>query len=166
MMADQQLVANPILRARDVLVEIANANGGRITPDMVVAQAESPDHPLHDRFEWNDAAAGHKFRLIQAAIMIRACKVKIETSSGPRVIRELVSVERGDRLYHHVRVVVDDVDRRNLLLEQAYRDLHAFTKRYENLVAVFQEPLDALMKAIVAAIETRVDDEEVKAETA
>ena len=43
------------------LIEIEEANGGRLTPDAVVRDAKRKDSPLHSCFEWDvkKAAAAH-----------------------------------------------------------------------------------------------------------
>lgn len=61
------------------LAEIASANGGRLTPDLVVADAESSSSPLHELFEWNDGIAGHKYRIEQARQVITSVRVVITT---------------------------------------------------------------------------------------
>ena len=43
---------------------------GRLTPDTVLRAAKNPRHPLHDVFEWNDAKAGHAWRVEQARALI------------------------------------------------------------------------------------------------
>lgn len=61
------------------LAEIASAHNGSLTPDLVIADAESSDSPLHELFEWNDGVAGHKYRLEQARQVITSVRVVITT---------------------------------------------------------------------------------------
>jgi len=61
------------------LAEIASANDGRLTPDLVVEDAQNPDSPLHELFEWNDGVAGHKYRIEQARQVITSVRVVITT---------------------------------------------------------------------------------------
>lgn len=63
------------------LSEIAKSNGGRITPDLVVADAENPDSILHNLFEWNDGIAAHYHRLAQARQIITSVRVVITTEN-------------------------------------------------------------------------------------
>ena len=44
------------MHLRDVPAQIEDANG-RLTPEAVVGAASDPDHPLHERFHWDDATA-------------------------------------------------------------------------------------------------------------
>ena len=55
------------------LAELVKQNGN-VTPQMIVTEAEQPNHPLHEYFEWDDSEAARKFRLSQALAMILATK--------------------------------------------------------------------------------------------
>lgn len=50
---------------------------GELTPAIVVEEARAPDHPWHDEFEWNDEAAGERFRLNQARRLIARVRVTV-----------------------------------------------------------------------------------------
>ena len=53
------------------LEEIRKRHIGILRPRDVVKYAENPDTALHDKFEWDDSLAGAKYRLQQAAEIIR-----------------------------------------------------------------------------------------------
>jgi hypothetical protein len=61
------------------LAEIASANNGSLTPDLVVKDAEDSSSPLHELFEWDDSIAGHKYRIEQARQVITSVRVVITT---------------------------------------------------------------------------------------
>lgn len=69
---DKELVAKR-------LAEIAAANDGKLTPDLVVQDAEQSDSPLHELFEWDDGIAGHRYRIEQARQVITSVRVVITT---------------------------------------------------------------------------------------
>lgn len=46
-----------------VLTEMAEQ--APLTPSRIVEEARDENHPLHDRFQWDDGAAAHEYRLIQ-----------------------------------------------------------------------------------------------------
>jgi hypothetical protein len=69
---DKELVAKR-------LAEIAQANNGSLTPDLVVKDASNLDSPLHELFEWDDGIAGHKYRIEQARQVITSVRVVITT---------------------------------------------------------------------------------------
>lgn len=62
---------------QQVLEEIAAKTGGILKPEVVVGEAADPRHPLHDRFEWDDAKAGHAHRVEQARELIRSVRVEV-----------------------------------------------------------------------------------------
>ena len=60
---------------------------GMLTPGLVVIAAENPGHELHDRFEWDDSIAAARYRLTQAAAIIRSVKVTVERGPDKDPIR-------------------------------------------------------------------------------
>ena len=69
---DREVIANR-------LAKIANRNGGLLTPDLVVKDAENSKSPLHDLFEWDDGIAGHRYRIEQARQVITSVRVVVTT---------------------------------------------------------------------------------------
>jgi hypothetical protein len=78
----------------------------RITVDDVLADALNDESPLHSYFEWDDAAAGEKYRRVQAYSLIMSSKfivqlvqdgkVEPRTISQSGQVRKLVSAFRGE----------------------------------------------------------------------
>lgn len=68
---------------RKRLAEIERANGGRLTPDAVVADAKDKNSPLHDCFEWDVKKAAHQHWLDQARTLITSIRVvqKVDTTT-------------------------------------------------------------------------------------
>lgn len=62
------------------LEKIRGHNSGDLAPEAVVIAAKDDKSPLHSVFEWDDAKAGHEFRLGQANTLIRA--IVVTTTSG------------------------------------------------------------------------------------
>jgi hypothetical protein len=106
--------------------------------------------------------AAHKFRLLQARIIIRGCAIRFAAEGGPTVIREFINVERGTHQYVNARVISTDEERRRILLERAYADLLAFKKRHEQFVTIFGPAIDMAEAEIRDAIG---DDSELAAST-
>lgn len=71
---DKELVAQR-------LAEIAELNGGRLTPDLVLADAQDSGSVLHRLFEWDDSIAAHQHRLSQARSIITSVRVVITTEN-------------------------------------------------------------------------------------
>ena len=59
---------------------LSDQHDGRITPDIVLAAAQSPDSPLHTAFTWDDGEAAHKHRLAEARDLIRSVRVEVRTT--------------------------------------------------------------------------------------
>ena len=55
-------------------------DAGSLTPSLVLEVAENPGHPLHKKFDWDDTVAARRWRLSQAAHLIRSVKVNVEMS--------------------------------------------------------------------------------------
>ena len=58
----------------DQCLEDIEKKYGKVTTELLLQEASNPGHPLHKRFEWDDSIAAHKWRLEQAAQIIRASK--------------------------------------------------------------------------------------------
>jgi hypothetical protein len=71
-----------------------------LTPQIVLAEATDPQHPLHRRFTWDDGEAAERWRLHQAQALIRSVNVVIERGENetPIAVRAFVSeseIRRG-----------------------------------------------------------------------
>jgi hypothetical protein len=68
------------MSARDPIVlaaleDFAARCDGRPTPQALIDEAASSNHPLHRHFEWDDSIAGPKYRLQQARQLLNKVKV-------------------------------------------------------------------------------------------
>lgn len=138
----------------DELHLIAKANKGHLTPESVLLNARDLRSPIHNCFEWDDTQAGERFRLIQAAILIRSVRVSVEThpQDKPKIIRAFVSVttrkethdedEESELINSYVPldIALKTDDYRNQMLENAFRELRSFQRKYailKELTGVF-----------------------------
>lgn len=64
----------------------------RLMPNDIVRVAKRKNHPLHKYFEWDDTEAAHKFRTMQAALMVRAVVKVVDRGHGKKRIRAYVSM--------------------------------------------------------------------------
>lgn len=120
---------------RDQLKSIYETHGA-LTPKLVVDEARDAEHPLHARFEWDDAVAGPKYREVQAAELIRSVRIKYtpKGSDEERDVRFFASIPRPEgSTYVPVEDVADDPFARELLLRQAEREWKAMRRRYAHL---------------------------------
>lgn len=96
-------------KALDALTEIESNLG--LTPRNVVEQSRDPSAVLHPCFEWSDDIAAEKFRLNQAATLIRAIKVTIEDVE-PIEYRPFVHVvENSEPQYKNVSFLSIDQEK-------------------------------------------------------
>ena len=80
-----------------------------ITAQQVVEMAEDQTSPLHSYFQWDDAIAGHHWRLWQARKLIARLTVTVEKKPDTQV-RLMVSVptDRGENGYMLMSEAVKD----------------------------------------------------------
>lgn len=113
---------------------------GRLTPHEVVEASRPEDAPLHAAFEWDDAVAAERYRETQASYIIRSIEVVLEGSSKPTRGFVSLTVNKDEREYREINRVLSIRSERELLLEQAERELMAFKSKYavlEELADVF-----------------------------
>jgi hypothetical protein len=104
---------------------------GKLTPEQVVAEAADSSSPLHDKFEWDDAVAGHLYRLEQARGLIRKVQVVVEQTQ----VRAFVHL-RSAGSYTPIRDAMSNVDTRAEVLAAFQRDAERFEARWANLGVV------------------------------
>lgn len=103
---------------------------GSLTPVQVVREAESPDSPLHSHFEWDDSAAGPRWRIEQARQLIRSCRIVVETTPD-RVVQVRSFLNVPDVGYAPVEVALGES--RDVVLGQLIRELQVLRLKYQTL---------------------------------
>lgn len=119
---------------RDQLQEIYDRRG-ELTPALVVEEARDEQHPLHDRFEWDDAIAAEAWRREQAHELIRSVRVvyrEADDTSPEKSVRAFhaVRTERG-HVYEPAEEIREDEFKRQLVLRDMEREWRALQRRYE-----------------------------------
>lgn len=108
---------------------------GKLTPDLVVDVAREPSHPLHHRFEWDDAVAGEAWRREQAHRLIQKVKVVYREAdeSGPaRSIRAFHPIRKEDgHVFEPVEKVLQDPFMRQLRMRDMEREWTTLRRKYE-----------------------------------
>lgn len=122
---------------------------GRLTPKNVVDEARPEDSPLHPEFEWDDAVAAEKWREKQAQLLIIHTVQIDEPENGSTPIKAFhVTVEKSH--YEPIDIILKDETKRNVLLENAKRELLGFKKKYSTL--------SELSKVFLAIDQLTIDD--------
>lgn len=117
---------------RDVLQGVYDQHG-RLTPALVVDIARDPEHPLHNRFEWNDAAAGEAWRRQQAHELIRSVRVTYKPENKAQdSVRAFHAVRQEDGInYVPAEEVAQDPFMAQLVLNDMQREWLALKRRWE-----------------------------------
>jgi hypothetical protein len=135
---------------RDQLLSV-RAQHGKLTPQLVVDTARDPEHPLHSRFEWDDAVAGEAWRREQAHDLIRKAKVVYREASDAepeKSVRAFIAIRaENGHVFDPVEEVADDPFRRKLALADMEREWKALYRRYQE----FGEFLDMVRRDVDAA---------------
>lgn len=106
---------------------------GKLTPEQVVAEAVDPGSVLHPYFEWDDSVAAYHHRLAQARGLIRQVKVTVRVDPEATVrVRAFSHVQPRASYVPTDQVLVSED--RDVLLEQALRELEALRRKYQGLV--------------------------------
>lgn len=132
---------------RDELLAVRSQHG-QLTPQLVVDTARDPQHPLHSRFEWNDAVAGEAWRRQQAHELIRKAKVVYREASDAepeKSVRAFVAIRAEEgHVFDPVEEVAEDPFRRKLALADMEREWKALYRRYQE----FGEFLDMVRQDV------------------
>lgn len=89
-----------------------------LKPSSVLKMAMKKSSPLHDRFEWDDAKAGHEHRLDQARRLIRVTPIIYE-GEPDRMIHVRAKITPSEGEYLPTRAVVKTQSK----YERAYDEL-------------------------------------------
>lgn len=135
---------------RDQLQQLYDANQ-RLTPALVLAEAEDPNSPLHALFEWNDSVAADRWRLQQARELIRSVKVvyrEADDTNPAKSVRAWHAIrdESGHHFEPAEQVALDPFQRR-LLLADMEREWQQMKRRWADF--------DEFWRLIAAANEKR-----------
>lgn len=123
--------------ANDVMEELNAISEDGITPQEVVEAARSEDSCMHSIFEWDDSIAGQKYREQQASQMLRMIEiVHLDENEKPQhePFRQFQVNSTRTHTYVPTKMIVQNMDEYQKLLERAKGELIAFENRYKTLV--------------------------------
>jgi len=126
----------------EALETIRLENGGELHPQAVVADARDAKSPLHRYFEWDDKKAAEAHRMDQARALIRSIRIIDDNDDKARPAFLSIRSDNGVG-YRSLGDVLSSRDLRQRLLEQAERDLDAWTARYRELREIVELILPA-----------------------
>ena len=103
---------------------------GRLTAADLVEEARAEGSPLHEEFEWRDDVAAEEYRKSQARCIINSLVV---VSEKHEPVKAFVNLVATTPTYTSIQTAVSRADTKELLLQNALRELVAFQKKYKNL---------------------------------
>lgn len=124
------LIKRPKNKVKEAL-ELILDDRGKLTPEIVVEEATDTNSPLHNRFEWDNGKAGHKYRLMEARLLITSVKVGFVGEKQKGFYN--VKTEIGDRVYLPSPTVLSDKAMARQVLVYAAKQLKHWTEEYRNI---------------------------------
>lgn len=115
---------------------------GRLTPERIVDAARDPDSYGHGLFEWDDAKAGHLFRIGQARALL-ATRITVTVSEVDSTVPLYArDPDAPSGVQSYVRVVSDhrpapDKDTRHSMLVDEFTRINSLLVRARALAAFF-----------------------------
>ena len=136
------------------LAEIEAENGGRLTPDAVVADAKDPSSPLHPYFEWDVKKAAAAHWIEQARALISSVHVVVRTDT--KSVRSVYYVrdpraDTHEQGYVSVKTLRTDADlAREALLSEFTCVAHALRRARELAVALGSaSEVESLLQSVI-----------------
>lgn len=101
------------------------------TPEELLKASRSSKAPTHSLFQWNESAAAHEFRLVQARVIIASLQVEIITPKGKKesVRAYIGSSERGSYVAT-LEATSDDITEAE---QECVAQMRAFKSRWRGL---------------------------------
>lgn len=137
---DGSRVTIPAQEAGDHLSALRERHGS-LSADIVLKDAEDPFSPLHPAFEWDDSVAAREWRIGQARHLLNCIVIMRKGEDKPPIRAFVVVGSNDERRYEGLYVAMADTAMRQQVLQQAWRELQAFTEKYrefQELSAVFE----------------------------
>lgn len=125
-------------------------------PDVVHA-AKDPRSPLHRHFQWDNAKAGHAFRLHQARQLISVAVTQIG-ERGP--IRIFAHVRAAGPGYHRLDQVATSASLRAAYVQQLRDDVQSLREKYDLYAEALKRPH---VGKLIGALEEALADKQAAA---
>ncbi len=140
---------------------------GRLTPMLVVEDAEDPGSPLHDQFEWDDTVAAKAWREEQARTLIRSVHLVITTET--KILQTVAYVrdpnaKAGEQGYVSVEALRDNPKSARSALRYECSRAAGLLERSRHLAVALglTDEVDEILDRM-GALSVRIADEEVTA---
>lgn len=109
--------------------------GKNVTPELLLKKAKAKRSPLHDYFEWDDTTAAKKYRIQQAAYILRSIEILIESDGDEPVrVRAFVNVnEEQKSVYTTVTRARQEPELWEQVKEKALQELVNWQRVYKHI---------------------------------
>ena len=104
-----------------------------VTPENVLNLARDESTELHKCFEFDDAVAGEKYRLIQARDIIRHFVIKHTDEKGKEQNIRTFQITTETNHYELTKIIMRNPDEYAALLSRAKEELRNIKRRYKTL---------------------------------
>lgn len=119
--------------AGEICEELQNSPQG-LTPESLLEVSSDKSCPLHDEFEWRDDVAAQKYRLQQAANLIRCITIVVDKGDAePQNERAFVVKPGRESAYVSLKNAISNDVWREHLLKQAKDEMRWFQGKYRRL---------------------------------
>lgn len=116
---------------RDELLALKRDDGLILAVDAEEWARTHPESALHKSLQWDDATAGHEYRLIQVRRLIA---IHIVTEEGARQVVSLsIDRQRPAGGYRTISDVLSAKELRDVLLDDALKELDRIQAKYAQL---------------------------------
>lgn len=127
-----------LMTLQQSLEALAERNGGELTAAAVVDYARPKTSPIHDRFTWDNKVAGDKYRLLEAAMLIRSVRISFEDNAGEVAppVRAFVNIRENPKepgAYIPIQRALSCAETSAAMLESAKREADSFRRKYASL---------------------------------
>ena len=117
------------------LNRISKENNG-LSPEAVVEASKNPDAVFHNQFTWDDKKAAHKFRLSEAASIIKAVVVKDIDGEDKSVYTVKIIDSSRDKEKITPKIFVSE---REILLQQVRNTFISLWQRHSKNIDEYEK---------------------------
>lgn len=121
----------------EALTKVERDEDGRLQPEAVVEAAANKRSPLHDEFTWDDAEAGHLYRIEQARTLIRVVHVEFADDGRDKRVPMYINLIADRQFgggYRETKEVLRSADLTRQLVDTAESELRGWMRRWEEMV--------------------------------
>ncbi len=127
----RQISADPE-KAAMVMNDLAQK--GSLNAETLVEVSKPEDAPLHNEFEWDDSVAATEYRKYQARNIINAIIEVDENAEKETPVRCFFKIDSNSSNYEPLDVILQSVEKTDLLVNQAKNEFYAFQKKYDAII--------------------------------